>query len=196
MVLAPQVVRRKYRSGSLMGKFFRYFFEHKNVKRVLGTNLAALAITTSFLPQASTNVLAQGVVNEPVIEAQTNLVTEKGVQYPTIAIKITQKYSFFHPGLDLDGITGEPIKPIKIGKVQSVQTSKFGYGNEVIIDHGNGITSLYAHLSKIEVKEGQEVKMDTIVGKMGATGHAFGDHLHLEVRDHGKQINPLTILPK
>ena len=63
-----------------------------------------------------------------------------------------------------------------------------------MIDHGNKLSSLYAHLSKIEVEEGQEVTMDTEIGRMGATGRAFGDHLHLEVYDHGKAVNPLTIL--
>ncbi|MFI5240953.1 MAG: M23 family metallopeptidase [Microgenomates group bacterium] len=191
----PKAINRKYRTGTFISRFFRHTFEHKNIKKMLGANLAALAITSTLLPQ-TTNVLAQGVVNEPIIEAQTNLITEKGIQYPTSTISITQRYSFFHPGIDLDGLTGEPIKPIKTGKVLSVQTSKFGYGNEIIIDHGNQLISLYAHLSKIEVKKDQVVNMDTELGKMGATGHASGDHLHLEVHDHGKAINPLSVLPR
>ncbi len=195
LILTPKAVNRKYRRGTFISRFFRHVFEHKNISKLLGGNLAALAITGTLLPGATDASLNQKVTVNPVIESQNTLITEKGIQYPTKDIKITQSYSFFHPGLDLDGLTGDPIKPIKPGYVLSIQTSKFGYGNEVIIDHGNSLTSLYAHLSKIEVVEGQEVKMETVIGKMGATGRAFGDHLHIEVRDHGKTINPLIVLP-
>lgn len=193
LILAPNEINKKYRKGTFISRFFRHVFEHKNINKLLGGNLAALAITSTLLP-GSNDFLAQKVTNNPIIETQTNLITQKGVQYPTSELKITQKYSFFHPGLDLDGLTGDPIKAIKPGRVLSIQTSKFGYGNEVIIDHGNNLTSLYAHLSKIEVVENQEVGMETIIGRMGATGRASGDHLHIEVRDHGKAINPLTVL--
>jgi murein DD-endopeptidase MepM/ murein hydrolase activator NlpD len=64
-----------------------------------------------------------------------------------------------------------------------------------LINHGSDITTLYAHLSKIFVEPNQEVTTDTVIGEMGATGHALGDHLHLEIRDTGKPINPLTVLP-
>jgi murein DD-endopeptidase MepM/ murein hydrolase activator NlpD len=82
-----------------------------------------------------------------------------------------------------------------VGVIENVSYSRFAYGNAVIINHGNGITSLYAHLSIVEAEEGQEVTMDTKLGEMGATGRSFGDHLHLEVRDHGRAINPLSVLP-
>lgn len=188
-----KTLKRKYRVGSYAARFFRHIFEHKNIKKVLATNFAVLAITTSFIPQSS-GVLAQNETDEIIVQAQTTLVTEKGIQYPTDPVRITQKYSFFHPGLDFDGLTGDPVKPIKPGKVSAVSYSKFAYGNSVLIEHTNQVSSLYAHLSKIEVEPGNEVTMDTELGKMGATGHAFGDHLHLEVYDHGHAINPLTVL--
>lgn len=122
--------------------------------------------------------------------------TEIGTRFPVEKISITQTYSFIHPGLDLDGVTGDPIISIKKGTVVHVSREKFSYGNSVIIDHGNGLTSLYAHLSKIYVKEGQMVTTDTQIGEMGATGHAFGDHLHFEVRENGIRINPLSVLPR
>ena len=194
IIPTAEVVNKKYRKGTLLGKLFRHVFEHKNIKKTLATNFAILSVTTSLIPQTSL-VQAQSEPTAAVLEAQVVLSTEKGSQYPTSPVSITQRYSFFHPGLDLDGITGDSVKPIKPGRVASIGKSKFGYGNEVIIDHGNQVTSLYAHLSKIQVVQGQEVTMNTEIGKMGATGRAFGDHLHLEVRDHGKAINPLTVLP-
>lgn len=196
IIPTSDIVNRKYRKGSFLGKFFRHVFEHKNIKKTLATNFAILSVTTSLLPH-SIDVQAQDMATaSPVIETQVVLSTEKGIQFPTNPIRITQKYSFFHPGLDLDGITGDSIKPIKNGKVVVIEHSKFAFGESIIIDHGNQLSSRYAHLSKIEVKVGQDVTTDTEIGKMGATGHAFGDHLHLEVYDHGKNINPLSILPR
>ncbi len=192
LIPSVRTVKRKYRKGSLVGRYFRHIFEHKNLRQALAANFAIAVITTSFLPQP-TNILAQET-DEPIIEAQTNLVTEKGVQFPVGKVRLTQGFSFFHPGVDLDGVTGDPIKPIKPGRVISVDYSRFAYGNSIIIEHGNNLSSLYAHLSKIEVQQGQSVDMNVEIGKMGATGRAFGDHLHLEVYDHGKAINPLLIL--
>lgn len=169
-------------------------FAHKSIKKVLGTNLAFALILTSFVP-------THGIVNveaeEPVIaEAQTVLKTERAAQYPVEGVKITQGYRIFHPGIDLDGITGDAIRPIKNGKVVEVSYSRFAYGNAVIVDHGNGTTSLYAHLSEIEVEPDQEVTTETMIGKMGATGRSFGDHLHLEIRQNGRAVNPTTVLPR
>lgn len=196
IIPTSEIVNKKYRKGSFVAKIFRHIFEHKNIKKAFATNFAILSIATSLAPNVDVQAQIPVASPNPVLEAQIVLSTEKGIQYPTNPVKITQKYSFFHPGLDLDGLTGDPVKPIKPGKVASVEKSKFGYGNEVIIDHGNQVTSLYAHLSVIEVSEGQEVDMNTQIGKMGSTGRSFGDHLHLEIRDHGKAINPLSVLPK
>ncbi len=121
--------------------------------------------------------------------------TERAVQIPVKKLSITQGFSIFHPGVDLDGLTGDSINPIMGGKVIGIQHSHLNYGNAIIIDHGNQITSLYAHLSKIFVKIGDEVNSNSIIGLMGSTGHSTGDHLHLEVRVKGYPVNPRTIIP-
>lgn len=190
-----ELINKKYRKGSLFGRFFRHIFEHKKIGKAFAANFAIFSIATSFVPQIASSQAYSEASPAPVIETKIVLTTQKGIQYPTNPVRITQRYSFFHGGLDLDGVTGDPIKPIKSGVVVSVKKSKFGYGNEIIVDHGNQLTSLYAHLSRIEVEEGKEVTMDTKLGEMGATGRAFGDHLHLEIRDHGRAINPMTVLP-
>jgi murein DD-endopeptidase MepM/ murein hydrolase activator NlpD len=82
------------------------------------------------------------------------------------------------------------------GYVAGVSYSGYGYGNTVLVDHGDNITSLYAHLSKILVFSGQEVGLDTIIGQIGASGRAYGDHLHLEIRDNGYPVNPHILLPR
>lgn len=194
LIPTTKTLKRKYRVGTFVARFFRHIFEHKNIKKVLASNLALVAITTSLLPQ--TSVQAQELVEESVIETQTNLVTEKAIQFPTQEKRVTQGYTFYHPGIDLDGLTGDSIKPIKPGKVSAVSYSRFAYGNSVLIEHANQVSSLYAHLSEVEVELGDEVTMETRIGKMGSTGRSFGDHLHLEIYDHGRPINPLSVLPR
>ncbi len=193
LVPTPEIINRKYRKGSPLGKFFRHIFEHQKINRALASGISLAVIATSYFPPGNT-AQAQEAGEETTIGTEVNLTTEKSIQYPVKVVKVTQGFTFYHPGIDFDGLTGDPIKSIKPGKVAAVSYSKFTYGNAIIIKHANGLSSLYAHLSKIEVKTGQEVTMDTEIGKMGATGRAFGDHLHLEVYDHGRAINPLTIL--
>lgn len=191
---SKKILNLKYRVGGMTHKLFRYIFEHKKVKAILGTNIALMLVASSFIPA---NAIGNDFQNQNLVSidvTKTSLTTEIGTQFPTKSVLITQNFGLFHTGIDLDGITGDPIKPIKKGKVIDISRSKFAYGNSVIIDHGDKITSLYAHLSKIEVNLGDEVTTDTEIGLMGSTGHSTGDHLHLEFRDHGIPINPLSVL--
>ena len=183
---------KKTRSGNKISRFFGHIFGHKKIKKVFGVNIALFVIFSSLLPNQTLGVenVDNLTLSTPVI-----LTTQKGVQYPLKNIKITQGYKFFHPGIDFDGITGDPVYPITSGVVETTEHSRLGYGNNILINHGNGVFSLYAHLSKIEVTKGQEVSNAMEIGKVGATGRARGDHLHLEIRENGKTINPLSILP-
>ncbi len=183
------------RSGNKISRFFRHVFEHKQIKKILGGNFALLIIASSLIP---TGVFAsQNSTSNEVIEVnQTPLKTEAGVQLPVPHLKINQGFFFFHPGVDLGGDIGDPIKPVMSGVIEEVQYSRFDYGDAVIVNHGNGIESLYAHLSKINVKRGDEVNHNTVIGLMGETGHATGPHLHLEIHDHGRAINPFSVLPR
>lgn len=184
----------KYRVGGYTRKLFRHIFEHKSVKALLGGNIAFMLVASSFVP---TNTLGSINMSEitTIPEANIPIHTTIAIQNPVETVHITQGYKFFHPGLDFDGTTGDIIKPIKKGKIESVEISKIGYGKNVIVNHGNNLKSLYAHLSKINVKEGDEVGTDTVLGQMGNTGRSTGDHLHLEIRDHGIPTNPAKILP-
>lgn len=184
----------RVRAGSKISRFFRHVFENKRIKKILRTNIALIIALSSFVPAKATDDIEpeQTVISEEVVP----LVTQSGIQYPVENIRISQGYKFYHPGIDLDGITGDVIQPVMVGIVENVSYSRFAYGNAVIVNHGNKITSLYAHLSKIEVKEGQEVTIKTKLGEIGTTGQAWGDHLHLEIRDHNYPINPFSVLPR
>ena len=101
--------------------------------------------------------------------------------------------SAFHAGLDFRTPTGTPIRSAAYGKV--VKAGRHGgYGNLVEIKHANGLTTRYAHLSKIYVKIGQKVAAGSKIGAAGSTGRSTGPHLHYEVRTNGKPINPLNYL--
>ncbi len=186
---------RRVRRGNKISRFFRHIFEHKNIRKILGTNLAFVLLVSSFVPTKA--AVENNEIEQVIISVnKTPLITEHSLRYPVEKVIITQGYHFFHPGIDLDGRTGDNIYAIEKGVVQEIQYSRFAYGNSVILNHGNGITSLYAHLSKIDVLKNQKVSTSTKIGEMGASGYAFGDHLHLEIRQGGHPMNPLSVLPR
>lgn len=187
-------VVRRVRKGSKISRFFRHFFEHSKIKRLLGTNLAIMIIASSFIPGQT--VTSSSMEENPITLAPVVLTTERATQYPVEKVIINQGYRFFHPALDLEGITGDKVKPIKNGVVEAVSYSKYAYGKAILINHGGELTSLYAHLSKINAKRGDKVTTRDIIGEIGSTGKSSGDHLHLEVRKNGKPINPSTVLPR
>lgn len=184
---------RRMRRGNKISRFFRHIFEHNKIQKILGANLALLAIASTFLP--TSHPFTEEIQESTITQAPTVFKTEIAIQYPVEFVKITQGYRFYHPAIDLDGITGDPIRPIMSGRVEGIQYSQSGYGNAVLVDHRESIMSFYAHLSKIFVSKDQEVTTSTILGEMGATGRAYGDHLHLEIYKNGKPINPLNFLP-
>lgn len=189
---------RRFRSGSTFSRAVRHIFEHNHLPKILGSNLAFAVVASSLIQGQLHNTTKQFTqASEPIIKAEVlSFVTERGIQAPLESTKINQRFTVFHPGIDYEGETGDPVYAIMSGRVDSTQQSRFAYGNAIIVDHGNGLTSLYAHLSKINVKKGQDVSNDTVIGLVGSTGHSTGDHLHIEVRDNGKPLNPLTVLPK
>ncbi|MBE9468087.1 MAG: M23 family metallopeptidase [Bacteroidetes bacterium] len=95
-----------------------------------------------------------------------------------------------HYGIDFAAPTGSDIHSPGDGKIILVKKARRGYGNEVIIDHGFGYKTVYAHLYKIHVKIGQKVKRGEIIAEVGSTGLSTGPHLHYEVRFHNKPLNP------
>jgi murein DD-endopeptidase MepM/ murein hydrolase activator NlpD len=99
----------------------------------------------------------------------------------------------FHTGVDKANSRGTPIKAAADGIVVHAGWDSGGYGNLVMIDHGNGYVSLYGHNSKIAVTVGEKVERGQVVSYMGSTGRSTGNHCHFEVRYHGKPISPYSI---
>ena len=101
--------------------------------------------------------------------------------------------SKYHTGIDLRAPEGSPIKVAADGIVKNVG-QRGGYGNAVEIDHGNGLTTLYAHASELLVTKGQKVSEGDTVGLAGQTGRATGPHLHFEVRVNDRPVDPTRAL--
>lgn len=99
-----------------------------------------------------------------------------------------------HTGIDIGADYGDAIRAADGGVVIHADWMG-GYGNAVIIDHGNGISTLYAHNSQLLVDEGQTVAKGQTVARCGSTGYSTGPHLHFEVRQNGSPVNPLNYLP-
>lgn len=100
----------------------------------------------------------------------------------------------FHPGMDIDGQRGEEVHAPGGGTVIKASYTG-GYGNMVEVDHGNGLTTRYGHMSKLNVSVGDTVKRGDLVGLIGSTGRSTGPHLHYELRLNDKSINPRHVLP-
>ncbi len=96
-----------------------------------------------------------------------------------------------HYGMDFTGPLGTDIYATGDGKVIRAEYNPHGYGNEVVIDHGFGYKTVYAHLKEISVNEGQKVKRGEVIGTLGNTGRSTGPHLHYEVRRHNRPVNPI-----
>lgn len=108
-----------------------------------------------------------------------------------IAGPITQPFgNNGHPGIDIGGANGGPVGAPAAGTVTYAQFNNGGYGNLVEIDHGNGWTTKVAHLSRIDVRVGQQVARGQMVGAEGSTGHSTGPHVHYEIRRGGQLQNP------
>ncbi|GAB6271058.1 MAG: M23 family metallopeptidase [Smithellaceae bacterium] len=98
-----------------------------------------------------------------------------------------------HTGVDISGKLGDPVKAIHNGTVMLV-ADHFFTGNSLYLDHGGCIISMYFHLDKILVKDGDQIEKGQIIGLVGATGRVTGPHLHWGVRINGARVNPLTLI--
>ena len=107
---------------------------------------------------------------------------------------ITQRFSWYHPGIDIANSIGTPDVAADSGRVIYAGWDTAGYGNMVLVDHGNGFETRYAHMSQIMVISGQNIGRGQQIGKMGSTGHSTGPHTHFEIILNGVHVNPLNYL--
>jgi len=107
---------------------------------------------------------------------------------------ITQYPVWYHMAFDIANPSLPGVAVAESGTVVLVEYLRYGYGQHVIVDHGDGMSTLYAHMSEIYVKVGDRVARGQIIGKMGSTGRSTGPHLHFEVRRNGTPVDPRPFL--
>ena len=173
---------------------------YKNSDLIINTNKKLDQITKQLYIQSKsfddiielaknkTEMLASIPAIQPVSNKDLSRMAS-GYGYRIHPIYKTRK---FHAGMDFSAKTGTPIYATGNGKVSKVKRSRRGYGNHVIIDHGYGYKTLYAHMSKYIVKKKQKVKRGDIIGYIGNTGTSVAPHLHYEVHKNGKKLNPVN----
>lgn len=153
-----------------------------------------------FLPGAKPVTTVYAALGDPSIKGTNKF--SKSFAWPLVG-GISSGYGWrrhpftkrrdFHTGIDIKGPSGRIIRASKAGRV--VYSGWMGgYGRVVVMDHGKGYTTLYAHCSRLLVKQGQRVSSGQPVGKVGSSGRATGPHLHFEVRLNNKPISPLQVL--
>ena len=123
-------------------------------------------------------------------------VSGAGLIWPTrgsVTSGFGYRWGRMHTGIDIAAPTGTPIRAAKGGQVISAGYMG-GYGNCVVIDHGGGFTTLYAHMSRIGAGDGSSVSQGDVIGYVGSTGHSTGPHLHFETRVGGSPQNPMRYL--
>jgi len=181
------------KDGSLpVSVFLRRIFESSFFKPTFGVWLVSVFLILGRLTYPSMAFTAEEAVLSP--PTNISLVTETNFQIPLLN-SISQYYHWYHPGIDIIGFVGQPIYPVDQGQVIEVEYQRWGYGYKVLIDHQNGFKSLYAHLNSINVQPGQQIGKQEAVASVGLTGWTTGPHLHLEIWQNDKPIDPITVLP-
>jgi murein DD-endopeptidase MepM/ murein hydrolase activator NlpD len=169
---------------------------HQKLRLAVGLNLTLMVLlATVFSPFPSLATNTGGPILLAVApEGEAHLTTQPGVVSPLPTLNETQGFWLLHPGVDLATDIGTPVRPIMNGIVTKEEYNWFGYGNMIVVSHGADFESLYAHLSKINVRVGDIVTTDVVIGLSGSTGRSTGPHLHLEIHQDGKAIDPGPIL--
>jgi hypothetical protein len=150
-------------------------------------------------PHSPELTAAQAALPATAAVQTASLLSTVTPQWPLHGIITTQfgvpepPYQPIHTGLDISdghraGVTA--IRPFRPGRVIATIHSRLRLGNEVVVDHGSGVTSVYGHLNSISVQEGQSVDEATVLGFEGTTGVSTGTHLHFEIRVNGQAVDP------
>lgn len=187
--------RKPGRPGSHpISKVFTKAFEGKRVKRFIGSSLTMIMILFGTIENTMV-IKAQTFDTSLITVPQIEVITEKTLERPIDGM-LAQGFHGWHRGIDLLAPIGTEIKPITKGKVVEVSFGKIGWGNTIVVEHDKGLKSRYAHLKNFKVSVGDEVGKESTLGTVGMTGWTTGPHLHLEIYQDNKAIDPKTVLPE
>lgn len=183
--------------------------ELKYVSTVFAAVLLLPLVAVILLTQVGINIVSDKLVNQnpqtqaieirdPLTGDVVNTITPN-VVWPakgviTLEFGESSLYQPFHTGIDIAGSKDDPVNPAMDGTVVYAGEIFWGFGKHIIIDNGNNIHTIYAHLDKIYVYKGQKVTTANVIGGQGQTGWATGIHLHFQVNVYGIPVNPRVFL--
>jgi murein DD-endopeptidase MepM/ murein hydrolase activator NlpD len=206
------------RPGTITGRGETAETRGSGIQRRLVTNLVVMVAAITLVPGArgrSFDVLAAPVRSEagvapedlfaddstPEVRPAGHVRSESRARGRFIRPHLGAVTSFFgprdggeHTGIDIDASTGDRVGAAAGGIVVHAGPY-FGYGQTIIVDHGRGYSTLYGHLSRMDVGLDGAVDKGTVIGRVGCTGDCSGDHLHFEIRIDGDPVDPLPFLP-
>ncbi len=184
-------IAKKYEANSqaIVDFPFNTFSDNESFSLAVGQDLIIPdGKKPNEVPSGTSRNLAQRTPSAGAVSASGNFA------WPIGGV-ITQRFAWYHRAIDIATKLGTPVVAADSGRVVVAGwPDNSGYGNRVVLDHGNGFTTLYAHLSRIDVVAGQTVKRGDVVGLEGSTGRSTGPHLHFEIRYNGVHQNPLSHL--
>ncbi len=185
--------------GFIASKHLPHFLTLSKIFAKLSLGMALLYLLSNYQPTLGFPPIKRNVVHAQVTQPeQTQKINVSSLpfvaQLPHQGY-ISTYYSAFHPGIDIATFLGDKIHPIGEGTVIDTSYTYWGLGQTVTVDHGQGYQSLYAHMGKVYVKDGQKVSSNDVLGEVGLTGNTSGPHTHLQISKDGQTINPLAILP-
>jgi len=176
-----------------LSKLFRRLFESRRTRRAIGAGLTLLVMGFGLLSNlfaAETQATEVAIINQPQEQITTRTTLNKPLEG-----RFAQGFHAFHKGIDLLAPVGTPITPVDSGQVTEVSFGRLGWGHTVVVEHANGLASRYAHLKEIKVIVGEQISKDQVLGTVGMTGWTTGPHLHLEIYQNDKAIDPAAVLP-
>lgn len=179
-------------ASNTVSKFFRAILEKTKYKRVLAANIAVFTTVFNVATYPSHAFDYQSTDRTMVDTSQVVVnTTERAYLFPVEQpTGVSQGYKAFHPGVDIRAPKGNKVVSTAAGMVIEVKRTKIGYGHYVRVAHAGTVSSLYAHLDKISVTVGQKIEKGQEIGTIGMTGWTTGPHLHFELNEGIKTINP------
>ena len=164
--------------------------------------IAAFAVACALIPKPHVSADGRNTPPTPSPVSANESNHEENWLFPlsgdlTVTAPFGKNAYSFHKGVDVtrEGISGEEVHAAKGGVVVTANTAAHAYGNYVVIDHGNGYETIYAHCKSLTVKEGQQVAQGETIAFVGSTGNSTGPHLHFEVQKSGESFDPAQIFP-
>ena len=181
-----------------------YIISYEEAKQLASTNVDNIEnekkskLAKEKIEKRNTNIVKNirrgGTVSASSSSNASAMLGSLSFRRPLNSSRVSAGYLGYpgHRGIDFPAPQGTPVMAAESGTVTTVLYSNKSYGNRVIIDHGNGISTLYGHNSSIGVSLGQKVSKGQTIAGVGSTGRSTGNHVHFEIRINGKPINPTS----